>query len=764
MLHALKQAAKSVLPAGVQNGLRKMRVLSRLAWTDLRLNVLGDVFPPKPDAISMMANDVCNSRCQMCLIWEQKKDKELTPAELRQVLAEPLFSRVRNIGVTGGEPTLRKDLPELFRVITAKRPRLDGASIISNGIRATEVQERVVECARICREAGIGFDVMLSLDGLGEVHDTVRGRQGNFQTVMQCFERFQAEGIPVIFGCTITKSNAAYMDELLDWAMERGHYGRFRVAEFIDRLYNAPQKEFIRSFDPLTQYHLGLFYYRLEHGFETNPTYRKTYRSIRGMLVEGRPRTTGCPYHHSAVILTARGELLYCSPKSPVLGSILEAGSAAKVFFGNLHKKKEIREKHCDNCVHDYHVPETFREKVEFLLKHRRQHRHYNCADLVKRTARVRKDSAGVIEPSKLASKRVLIVGWYGTETTGDKAILWGVVNRLRQRAQPPEEILVSSLHPFVTEWTKHELGLPELRVVETFSTEFETACDSVDEVVVGGGPLMDLEILNHILHAFTGAARRGKIARVEGCGLGPLHESQYIATVREILRMADHITLRDAASVKRCGDEFGRQAVTEHDPAQDYLLHLMRAASPPLKVGGETGRVVNFFLRDLPAEYAGDISGTEFKGMQAAFEEQLLTLMAELVAKHDCKINLLPMHTFFVGGDDRILNRRLARRLVSEQGVPVERVSCARLPMSPEEICRAMMRGAFNVCMRYHSVFFAETLGVNYVALDYTRGGKIPAFLKDVGRLDRLITLPELAAGHWRGKIGALLVLKKGP
>ena len=63
------------------------------------------------------------------------------------------------------------------------------------------------------------------------------------------------------------------------------------------------------------------------------------------------------------------------------------------------------------------------------------------------------------------------------------------------------------------------------------------------------------------------------------------------------------------------------------------------------------------------------------------------------------------------------------------------------------------MVDGTLNVCMRYHSVFFAESLGVNYLALDYTRGGKIEAFLRDSGKLARLITVPDLAAGHWRSR-----------
>lgn len=739
------QAAKCMLPTGVQNALRKSRDWSQLAWTDVRVNMLGHRFPLKPRAISMMVNDVCNSRCQMCLIWEQKKDHEITVEELRSVLNDRLFTKVRNVGVTGGEPTLRKDLPEIFRVIAQRRPRIEHASMITNAIRSKEVEERVLACANVCREYGIGFSVMVSLDGLGDVHDTVRGRAGNFTTAVACLEKFKAEGITVSFGCTITKSNVANVDELLDWAQEHSVYGRFRVAEFIDRLYNAPQKAFIRSFSELEQYHLGLFFYRAELEFESSSMVQKTYRSIRGMLAEGRRRSTGCPYHHDTVILTSRGELLYCSPKSPNLGNILEPGAASKVYFGNLSKRQEIREKHCDTCIHDYHVPVTFREKVNFYLKCRQQARRYDCRALVRQAQSI--PPAPILPPSfSHTSKRVLIVGWFGTETAGDKAILASVVQRLKLRSQPPENIILASLHPFVSRHTLKELGIPELQIVETFSPEFMESCRSCDEVVVGGGPLMDLEILNHILFAFIEARRRNGLTRVEGCGIGPLSDPRFIPVVREILRLANVRTLRDKASAFRCRNEFGLSSEVVEDPAIDFVRAWMRQ-SPDANRNSQVD--VACFLRAWGEDYRGDLSPSQFVLNRNAFELGLVNSLSSLIHKWGLRMALYPMHSFSVGGDDRNFNRRLARRMHEGRTFPAGALTVERLPMAPAEILTAMKASKLNVCMRFHSVVFAQTLGVPYIAIDYTGGGKIRAFLEERGCLDRMLLPEQVAAGE---------------
>jgi len=84
--------------------------------------------------------------------------------------------------------------------------------------------------------------------------------------------------------------------------------------------------------------------------------------------------------------------------------------------------------------------------------------------------------------------------------------------------------------------------------------------------------------------------------------------------------------------------------------------------------------------------------------------------------------------------------------------------VSFAREPISPLEILQSMYHSELNICMRFHSVLFAETLGVSYIAIDYTDGGKIKAFLKDKGKLDRLIPLKEVAAGRWKKDLTNLL------
>jgi MoaA/NifB/PqqE/SkfB family radical SAM enzyme/polysaccharide pyruvyl transferase WcaK-like protein len=759
----IKKSIKSALTEQQLNAIRKISQLGHLAYEDIRVNMLGQVLPMKPITINMLVNDVCNSRCQMCLIWQNKKDIEISPNDLEKILQDDLFSQIKYIGVSGGEPTLRDDLSEFFNVICSKTPKILGTGIITNGIIENTVKQKILECAEICKSHDVNFNIMVSLDGLGEVHDIVRGRKNNFQSSIALLKFFHEEtDIPTSFGCTITATNALFVDELLDYAKSEGLYGRFRVAEFIERLYNENQVEYIRAFDEKTKYHLGLFFFRLEHEFEQVPMFQKTYRNIRKMLAEGEPRNIGCPYQIDSVVLTSRGELLYCSPKSPILGDTLKQ-SAKKIYFSNLNIRNEIAKNDCKSCIHDYHEPITFKEEFNYLLNTKRRKRIYNIQRLLRQSSSILKKQKNInnIHPSRL--KKVLIIGWYGTETAGDKAILWSIIQQLQSRENPPLQIYLSSLFPFISRWTVKEMQLNNIKITETYSLEFEKICSEVDEIIIGGGPLMDIEPLDHLLYAFIQGSKTGAVNRVEGCGIGPLISPLYTQVVSEILRLADSISLRDSSSSQRCQSEFGISNMTTiPDPATNYVLNVKDEITAGLNIDLPLKSQANIacFLRDWGRDYASNFSESEYILLKEKFETQLQKMIIFIAKNQKADIHLLPMHSFYIGGDDRIFNRRIAHSIDGQftDFLESHQVSFTREPISPLEILGTMCYAKFNICMRFHSVLFAETLGVPYLAIDYTQGGKIKAFLEDKGKLNKLISLREIAEEKWISKLNQLL------
>lgn len=401
-----------------------------------------------------------------------------------------------------------------------------------------------------------------------------------------------------------------------------------------------------------------------------------------------------------------------------------------------------------DNCP----AKANFSENINQFFKKVKMFLRYNGRRLLTKARQQSKQKTPIKDLKSLNSRKILIVGWYGTETAGDKAILWAIIQNLLARAHAPEKIYLSSLYPFISQWTIKEMELPQVTVVETYSSDFEKACDHADEIIVGGGPLMDIKALDHILFAFIQAARRKKIARVEGCGIGPLRSPLFTNMVKEILRLSDHIVLRDKASLQRCQTEFLiNDASTAPDPATEYVLALKARGElvNGLNASFNQENTISCFVRELTLEYfPGDYA--EFIKEKKKFEEQLAMLIAYVSEKLGARAHLLAMHSFHIGGDDRSLNRRLKTKISGSTDAP--------LPLSPKDILSSMSRSKFNICMRFHSVVFAANLGVPYLAIDYTRGGKIQAFLEERGESWRILGLDEVAGGQWQGKLDKIL------
>jgi len=756
---------KKILPERHLDSLRKIiRYIDRYHYDLTQLGRLfgieskklfSGLIPFKPETLNLLVTNECNSHCIMCNIWKSKNTGFISSHDLAAILSDPLFQRLKYVGISGGEPTLRDDLPDIVRALCCKRPLLKGLGVITNGIDYQQVRMQIHRCHDICTSYGVPFNVMVSLDGLEETHDTNRGTPHNFETAISLLEDFHTNNLTTSFACTITTANANSVDELLEYAMGRQWYGRFRIAEFMERLSNTSCKV-IRVFDRKTLYHLALFFFRLQYEYERNPDILKSYKNIQQMLSERHRRSIGCPYQRNAVVLTAHGELLYCSPHSPTIGNALNQ-SAMKIYRANIHKRRHIKAEFCDQCIHDYHDSFSLSDYVKVKLSLQRK-KKYALNALIRKSWTVPSTNPSNARSFTRASENALIIGWYGTETAGDKAILWSVVQKLKKRPKPPSQIFLSSLFPFVTQNTLEELGLEDLKIVETYSRNFEKAIKHADEIIVGGGPLMDIHELDHILYAFLESSN-DTLKRVEGCGLGPLHNPQYISAVAEILRLANEISVRDSASHKFCINEFGilpSSVKQVDDPSVDYVSWINNNILTVSEDTSDTKKYLSCFLREWEYTYSQDISKEEFSKQKEVIESQLAELITYLSHKYTSGIKLLPMHSFWVGGDDRIFNRKMARKL--REMCPLDfYVEPEILPLSPKEIISHMKQSELNICMRFHSVVFAETLHVPYIAIDYTKGGKIRNFLKDKGKLNKMLSLEDIMSGDWERTIDSI-------
>lgn len=152
-------------------------------------------FATHPRSLTITITRRCNSRCVMCNIWRLGRRQEELPLDvITRFLDSPWFSQLVELDLTGGEPCLRDDLPELIRYVSRLQDHtltsLKTVAMASNGL----LPERVARVVAEILEAIQGkFDLAMvcSLDGLGEHHDRVRGVPGAYQKVRETIARLQ---------------------------------------------------------------------------------------------------------------------------------------------------------------------------------------------------------------------------------------------------------------------------------------------------------------------------------------------------------------------------------------------------------------------------------------------------------------------------------------------------------------------------------------------------------------------------------------------
>ncbi|HET89691.1 MAG TPA: radical SAM protein [Chloroflexi bacterium] len=160
----------------------------------------------------------CQNRCFFCYASSPDRGRqvpEMTTAEVQKVLDKIVAqARVPTVSFTGGEPTLRDDLPEL---IAHARKREMRTNLITNGIRCADA-EFVAQLA----EAGLHSAQVSVEAGDALTHDAVVAHPGAFERTMEGVRNLKAADIHTHTNTTINTRNREALPALIDLLAEMG--------------------------------------------------------------------------------------------------------------------------------------------------------------------------------------------------------------------------------------------------------------------------------------------------------------------------------------------------------------------------------------------------------------------------------------------------------------------------------------------------------------------------------------------------------------
>ncbi|NUU21879.1 MAG: radical SAM protein [Streptomycetaceae bacterium] len=205
---------------------------------------------PLPQEISLQLTYRCNLRCDHCYQWnDQGFFREFSSAKQRTELDVAVVERVLHatadqrskLFLWGGEPLMHSRFGDIAALI-ARYPRT--VNMCTNGLLLERNLDHLLTI-------GDGLNLLVSLDGMPEQHEALRGRGTFARTVknMRTLLELQKEGRfggEISVSCMVSNETLGTMDAFMEWAEELGVHSVYfqfpwyispEVAGEMDRVY-----------------------------------------------------------------------------------------------------------------------------------------------------------------------------------------------------------------------------------------------------------------------------------------------------------------------------------------------------------------------------------------------------------------------------------------------------------------------------------------------------------------------------------------------
>jgi MoaA/NifB/PqqE/SkfB family radical SAM enzyme len=302
---------------------------------------------PYPYFLTFVVTWRCNSRCQMCNLWQHKDSPFLSLEQIEHIFSQNDFSFVRSLTLTGGEPVLRPDLPQLLETVLKHTPRLEQLLLATNGLNTERTVKHVTHMLQILDETDnrvTSFDVQISLDGVGEVHDTVRGIPGFFQRVQQTLAQLQAlkDRFPLLnlrLSCVLLPYNTPQVEALHEFAGRQNIPIYYSPVILSGEYYNNLQQVDSLTFGE-NHHAAGQFFEKLSREDQTS---LGLYYQDMARMIQGQTRSRRCMMGFYGAVLEHNGDVYPCiNCEHSSFGNLLTS-SFEKVWFGERANEARVR-------------------------------------------------------------------------------------------------------------------------------------------------------------------------------------------------------------------------------------------------------------------------------------------------------------------------------------------------------------------------------------------------------------------------------------
>jgi len=303
----------------------------------------------------------CNLRCKTCNAWKRKADPELSTEDMIKALTQ--LKSLDIIKIIGGEPFLRNDLHILVNEIRKTiNPYI--IQIVTNGF----LTDKILEFAESTAYEAIHFRV--SLDGIGRIHDSIRGVEGAFENAYSTLKGLvklrERKKIIIGINFSVTDETLQDMEEVIGFCndLRIDFAPGIPVTPFLEDVNtNEASHKTVKFTDRnifQEKYKKNIISERKGLNFLERRFFRKINNDIFNRLIFGKiSRKFLCRELRNLIYLHPNGDIVTCGLNHKKVGNLIEK-DLRDIWFG---KEIETFRNNVDRC------PGCLQSAVEILSR-----------------------------------------------------------------------------------------------------------------------------------------------------------------------------------------------------------------------------------------------------------------------------------------------------------------------------------------------------------------------------------------------------------
>jgi MoaA/NifB/PqqE/SkfB family radical SAM enzyme len=171
----------------------------------------------RPLSAHLKFTENCQAGCISCDYWKSRWEDRIDTNRAVQLLNEIASAGIRTLRLTGGEPLLRRDLFEILE--KADTASFKNIILQTNGLLLKKLHKDV--------NASPITKVAVSIDGLRESNDLIRGIQGYFDLGVEGIKLLRNK--KVVLSVTLNRLSAEELEKLADVAHSLGADVEFNI-------------------------------------------------------------------------------------------------------------------------------------------------------------------------------------------------------------------------------------------------------------------------------------------------------------------------------------------------------------------------------------------------------------------------------------------------------------------------------------------------------------------------------------------------------